>query len=72
MKILALSTVVLAIAVGTLKQYSDTNCDFERGQVIHLLTKETQFVQCTLNHVIVHRPGYGYMSIRKDAKELYK
>lgn len=72
MKLLALSIAVLAIMVGTLKYYSDTNCDFERGQVIHLLTKETQFVQCTLNHVIVHHSGYGYISIPKDAKELYK
>lgn len=72
MKLLALSTAVLAMVFGTLKYYSDTDCDFVRGQVIRLLTKETHFVQCTLNHVIVHHSGYGYISIPKDAKELYK
>ena len=72
MKLLALSIAVLAIAVGTLKYYSDKNCEFESGQVIYLLTKETRFVQCTLNHVTVHRYGYGYISIPKDAKELYR
>ena len=72
MKLLALSISVLAIAGGTLEYYSDKNCEFENRQIIHLLTKETRFVQCTLNHVIVHRYGYGYISIPKDAKELYK